>query len=136
MIDLHKTYSGGLTIQDLRNAWVLLEPTPHTTRTPHYVTATLAGDWRRTEGAVKQILGTLRRMHRGGSPSPGEKGSLWQMPEAERRYVFTGLDGETEAPEPAPEPAPAPFVTADALPLVAALRDVEAALRELIEMWK
>lgn len=132
MIDLHKTYSGGLTIQDLRNAWVLLEPTLHTTRTPHYVTTSIAGDWRRTEGAVKQILGTLRRMHRGGSPSPGEKGTLWRMTEAERRYVFTGFDGEPEAPEP----APAATVPADALPLVAALRDVEAALRELIEMWK
>lgn len=132
MIDLRKTYSGGLAIQDLRDAWLLLEPTLHTARTPHYVTASIAGDWRRSEGAVKQILGTLRRMHRGESPFPGEKGTLWRMTEAERRYVFTGLAGEPEAPEP----TPAANIPADALPLVAALRDLESAVRELVQAWK
>lgn len=132
MIDLRKTYSGGLTIQDLREAWLLVEPTLTNARTPRNVVLAIQRDWRRSEGAVRQIVSALKRMHEGRGPAPTELGSLWRMTEAERRYVFTGLDGEPGVLELTPTlPVPA-----DDVPIVAALRDLESAVRELIQVWK
>ena len=107
----YREFSGGLTVEDLREAWLMvptqLSPAGRM-RLPRETLERLCREWRRSAGGVQGIIATLRQIERGDTQSPGDKSTLWRMTEAERAYVFTGAWPDPEA-EPEPEPACADF---------------------------
>lgn len=130
-----RTFSGGLTVDDLREAWLLLEPTLARRRIPQDLIDRLRRDWRRSDQGVRSVLATLKKMHRGGERG-SDKSTLWDLTEAERGYVFTGR----REPEPSqtmlPIEAGILLPLGDAGELVAALRAVEGVLRELVGLYR
>lgn len=127
-----RTFSGGLTVEDLRDAWLMLEQTFPRTRIPQDLVDRLRRDWRRSDQGVRSVLATLKKMHRGGERG-SDKSTLWDLTQAERGYVFTGR----REPEPAQPLLPIDpgilLAPCDAGELIAALRVTNGLLQELIE---
>lgn len=83
-------YSGGLTVEDLRHAWVLYQSQKvDERRFPNSVIETLSAEWHRSPKSCGEVLSVLRRIHR-GIPRGYEKSTIYNMTPAERHFVFTG----------------------------------------------
>ena len=143
----YREFAGGLTVEDLREAWLMvptqLSPAGRM-RLPRETVERLCREWRRSAGAVQSIIATLRQIERGDTQSPGDKSTLWRMTEAERAYVFTGAWPEPELkPEPAGTDQESPGELVEGVTAVtwlagihARLAEIAALQRELVGIWR
>lgn len=141
----YREFAGGLTVEDLREAWLML-PTQLSPagrmRLPRETLERLCREWRRSAGGVMSIISTLRQIERGDTQSPGDKSTLWQMNDAERAYVFTGswpdavevpADGLQESTAELVEGVPAVTWLAG---IHGQLAEIAALQRELVGIWR
>ena len=143
----YREFSGGLTVEDLREAWLMLPSSLSPSgrmRLPRETLERLCREWRRSAGAVQSVIATLRQIERGNAQTPGDKSTLWRLTEAERAYVFTG-----SWPEPELKPAHATADQESPVELVegvtavtwlagihARLAEIAALQRELVGIWR
>ena len=143
----YRGFSGGLTVEDLREAWLMLPSSLSPSgrmRLPRETVERFSREWRRSAGAVQGVIATLRQIERGDAQAPGDKSTLWRMTDAERAYVFTGA-----WPEPEPKPAHAtadqepPAELVEGVPAVTwlagihgQLAEIAALQRELVGIWR
>ena len=141
----YREFAGGLTVEDLREAWLML-PTQLSPagrmRLPRETLERLCREWRRSAGGVQSIISTLRQIERGNAQTPGDKSTLWQMTDAERAYVFTGswpdavevpADGLQESTAELVEGVPAVTWLAG---IHGQLAEIAALQRELVGIWR
>lgn len=136
----NREFSGGLTVEDLREAWLMLPSSLSPSgrmRLPREMVERLCREWRRSAGAVQGVIATLRQIERGDAQAPGDKSTLWRMNDAERAYVFTGAWPE---PEPEPEPLDADQESVawlvEGVPAVTWLAGIHAYLAEIASLQR
>ena len=71
----YREFSGGLTVEDLREAWLMLPSSLSPSgrmRLPRETLERLCREWRRSAGGVRGIISTLWQIERGNAQTPGD----------------------------------------------------------------